>query len=107
MSYNYPNVVIDNQNYNTCFRQEQGFCSIDFSQTPTTGIDTFDLYSNIENMNAQTQAKVSITIVCTLPVLQSNLLILVYRLHPNLPPNSNHPTHHYLHVLWWSPQHHS
>ena len=58
-SYNYPNTVIDNQNYNTCFRQEQGFCSINYSQSPATGPDTFDLYSDIADTNAQTIAVVS------------------------------------------------
>jgi hypothetical protein len=43
-SYNYAGgALLNNQNYQTCIRQAQGFCSISYSQSATTSPDPFAL----------------------------------------------------------------
>ena len=45
-SYNWPNQMLHDQDYMSCFRQEQGYCDITYQQAtdPTSTPRSFDLY---------------------------------------------------------------
>jgi hypothetical protein len=48
------NTMLDRQNYKTCFRQELGFCTVQFHESGTTAPDPFQLLAGpvIANMGA-------------------------------------------------------
>ena len=44
-SINYPNVMLTDQLYEICVRQEFGYCGIEWMQNPTNSPDSFELHT--------------------------------------------------------------